>query len=285
MTSAHETGRWSLGSGIIWGIEVVIRFIEKHLAVLKDANPAPPVFDEDVAEGEGPQDWFNAVKDYPHELTCTELKETINRARLLAMAKGRKVSIDDLCITILAWGGMRPANRNRLFERSARPWVEIAEAIRAGAFDRQSAYECFAKLRSRKDSPMKGMGPAYFTKLIYFLMPENQQKGYILDQWAGLSINLISGGALVKMDENVAWKLKRKTPERVVSSRVSDVNTAEDYERFCNVVETLSERLGRAWTPGQAERALMSGSGNKWREYVVAERFGSLPILTTFSDA
>ncbi|MEW4398472.1 hypothetical protein AB1J06_07270 [Agrobacterium tumefaciens] len=260
-------------------------FVEKHVAVFKEAYPTPRPFKKDAIEGEGPLKWFQPVQNYAHELTCKALEATTNRARLLEFAADEKISVEDLCVSILAWGGMRPANRNRLFERSARPWLNIAEEVRAGVFDRGSAYRHFAELRSRKDKPMNGMGPAYFTKLIYFLMPENQPKGYILDQWAGLSINLVSGGNLVKMDENVAWKLKGKALERIVSSRVSDVNTAEDYERFCTAIESLSDRLGAGWTPGQAERALMSGSRDKWRQYVVAERFGSLPVLTTFGDA
>jgi hypothetical protein len=83
------------------------------------------------------------------------------------------------------------------------------------------------------------------------------------------------------MDESVFWKTKRKSLERVVNSRVSDINTAQDYERFCCAVEALSGWLGAEWTPSQAERALMSGTGETWRQYVVAERFGALPALTT----
>lgn len=264
---------------------MVSQFVEKQVKVFKGAYPTPLPFKRDAIEGESPQTWFRPVQSYAHELTCSTLEATINRARLLELAADEKTSIDDLCVSILAWGGMRPANRKRLFERSARPWLDVAEAVRAGGFSRSSAYLQFANLRSRKDKLMNGMGPAYFTKLIYFLTQRNQSKGYILDQWAGLSINLVSGRNLVKMDENISWKFKGKALERVVSSRVSDVNTEADYERFCTAIESFSDHLGAGWTPDQAELALMSGGSDKWRQHVVAERHGSLPVLTTTFDA
>ncbi|TAV81576.1 hypothetical protein [Rhizobium leguminosarum] len=258
--------------------------IEKHVAVFIKANKTPPTFDMAAAEGEGPRSWFKPVKDLAHNVICGELDVSTNRARLLSMAANRDFDIDEVCVSILAWGGMRPANRNRLFERDASPWLKVAELVRSGKLDRRSAYQRFAMLRSQKERPMRGMGPAYFTKLIYFLMPEASAKGYILDQWAGLSMNLISGTPLVKMDEQVSWKLKSKSFERSITSRVSDVNTAEDYDRYCEAVECLSRQLGPEWMPDQTERALMSGSGEPWRQHVVGERFGSLPALTVFDE-
>ena len=256
-----------------------MNMIEKHVTVLMEANATPPAFDEEVPEGVGPRSWFEAVKNLGHNVVCEDLDVSTNRARLLLMAADRDVGTAQVCISVLAWGGMRPANRNRLFERDAGPWLNVAGDVRSGALDRRCAYERFAKLRSNKEGPMRGMGPAYFTKLVYFLMPEVSDRGYILDQWAGLSINLIFGTALVKMDEQVLWKRKGKSAERVINSRVSDVNTAEDYGRYCEAVESLSRRLGPEWTPGQTERALMSGSGERWRKHVIAERFGSLPKI------
>ncbi|MBZ5762888.1 hypothetical protein LAV84_25530 [Rhizobium sp. VS19-DR104.2] len=255
--------------------------IEKHVAFLIEANATPPAFDEAATEGEGPRSWFEAVKDLRHNVVCGDLDVSTNRARLLSMAADRDVGTARICVSVLAWGGMRPANRNHLFERDAGRWLNVAEDVRSGELDRRGAYERFAMLRSNKDGPMRGMGPAYFTKLIYFLMPRAPGRGYILDQWAGLSINLISGRELVKMDEQVLWKRKGKSAERVVSSRVSDANTAEDYGRYCEAIESLSRHLGPEWTPGQTERALMSGSGERWRNHVVSERFGSLPKIAS----
>lgn len=262
-----------------------ISFIEKHLSVLVAANPAPPKFEEGEGEGDSPIAWFNAVESTNHGVAALKLKERVDRATLLSMAADGGTDIEELTVSILAWGGMRPANRNRLFGRSVRPWMEIAGAIRSGSVGRRAAYDGLARLRARKDRPMSGMGPAYFTKLIYFLSAGQREPGYILDQWAGTSINLIAGANLVKMDEAVIWKGKRGQPERIVSSRVSDVNTADDYERYCCAIEELSVRLGSNWTPGEAERALMSRSGAKWRQHVVAERFGSVPGLRTSMDA
>ncbi|MGO8015421.1 hypothetical protein AB9E19_10760 [Rhizobium leguminosarum] len=263
---------------------MTLDLVEKHVLVFAKAYSSPPRFDADAEEGGSPAQWFAEVKGSEHGLNCKELARTTNRAQLLAMSAEKETGIDVLCVSVLAWGGMHRANRDRLFERSAAPWLAVARRIRSGSLSRRAAFDEFANLRAdKKEKAMLGMGPAYFTKLIYFLMPETPDKGYILDQWAGLSMNMIAGVNVVKMDETVTWKADGKTVERTVNSRVSDVNTGEDYDRFCRGLESLSARMGGAWTPGQVERALMSQGGRTpqmWRSHVVAERLRTLPPLS-----
>jgi hypothetical protein len=267
---------------------VTIAFVAKHIEFLKQSYSVPPQFNESEKVGASPRIWFDGFKEPTVGLSCKKLGGRLSRAELLAMAADEDVETEDLCITILAWGGMRPANRNSLLKCDAAKWLNIANRIRSGKIaTRQSAFDEFAVLRANDGAAMNGMGAAYFTKLIYFLMPSGLGRGLILDQWAGLSINLLVGSELVKMDETSSWRRVKGDLKRFVNSRVSDVNTAEEYEQFCTAIEGLGSTLGEGWTPDRTERALMSSGGTKageWRKYVIAERFGGLPTSTSISE-
>ena len=50
------------------------------------------------------------------------------------------------------------------------------------------------------NTAIPGLGPAYFIKLIYFFKPETDV--FIIDQWTGKAINLLTFSKLVVMDGN-----------------------------------------------------------------------------------
>jgi hypothetical protein len=103
---------------------------------------------------------------------------------------------------------------------------------------------------------LPGLGIGYFTKLICFLAP--QLNGYILDQWLGKSINLLTGKKLVSITDK-GW--------------VTDKNDANTYEVFCSKIDALAkliqcsgleteERLFSKGAIGKSERGA-------WRKYVM----------------
>jgi len=116
------------------------------------------------------------------------------------------------------------------------------------------------------------MGPAYFTKLIHFLMPFNnygRPVGMIMDQWAGCSINVLLGTNLIRMDATFTWNAEN------VSSKytVSNTNNAQIYEAFSAAVHQLAGLVGR--TVEVVDRAFLSIGGNNpgsWRQHVIANR-------------
>jgi hypothetical protein len=116
---------------------------------------------------------------------------------------------------------------------------------------REEAYTLFTVLR--KSNKLKGMGPAYFTKLICFVNPE--LKGYIMDQWTSKSINLL---------------FENKTVDLTNSGHVADKNSASVYEDFCFKIEYLADLLNLK--PIDLEENLFSNGGvnkAKWRQFVV----------------
>lgn len=106
------------------------------------------------------------------------------------------------------------------------------------------------------------MGPAFFAKLTFFL--SRRERGYIMDQWTGLSVNLLFGPAIVDM--NV---IDGERPAHVVS----DDNSGAHYEPFCQAVESLAQRTGWPAEPAE-ERQFCKGGPTRgpWRQHVIQHR-------------
>lgn len=234
-------------------------------------------------EGNAALEWYASGPNTKPAANLHHFKHKVNRSKLLKIQADVTIPTLDLCIAILAWGGMHRSNRTHLFNRPIGPWLDVAESVRAGQHTREAAFNGFAALNH--DRSLVGMGPAYYTKLIYFLMPRHSPKpvGYIMDQWLGCSVNLICGQEVVRMDNSVTWTYagrgQRIQAARKASSRVSPFNTGEEYDRFCRAVELVAERMGPDWSPDAAELALMSRGGGRpeaWREYVVKHRLAKL---------
>lgn len=134
--------------------------------------------------------------------------------------------------------------------------LNIMERIRSGKLRRREAYAEFFKARCKGNLP--GLGPAFFTKLIFFLGPKHKchimdQYGYIMDQWTAKSTNLLFQPPVVK----------------IVGSWVTPDNDEGVYEEFCERVEQIAKLLGCCGA--EAERQLFSQRRPKpthWRYYV-----------------
>lgn len=182
----------------------------------------------------------------------------------------------DLAALILAWGKMRLGNAQRLFRVPPHQWTAIIADMRNGNCSRKEAYERFAGLRrsaAGKAKGLPGMGPAYYTKLIFFLL-RDQPAGYIMDQWTACSINLLCARDVVLTDVQKTWKRSGKLQEAYT---VSDQNTSKNYEQFNLVIEDLSQRTG--YSCEQIELALFDQGRGKgqWRNHVVQHRQAPYP--------
>lgn len=181
-----------------------------------------------------------------------ETRDQLLRARL-----GDINDIEAFVWRILAWGGMRVNNGTMLLKGDA-AWIDHCANIASGTLDRASAYNGFARLR--KAGQTKGLGPAYFTKLIYFLTPRQHERpiGFIMDQWVSCAINILAATPVVKIGKNYL---------------VSDRNDGAIYEHYCCAIEKLAEFF--MLSPDQLEIQLMSKGGTppaSWREHVLKHR-------------
>ena len=67
--------------------------------------------------------------------------------------------------------------------------------------DAAKAYACLKKLKEKDE--LKGMGPAFFTTLIYFLTPRDKPERDGVHHGsvgAASSVNLLTGSKMVQMD-------------------------------------------------------------------------------------
>lgn len=201
----------------------------------------------------------------------------VSRDFIINARKRNQLDVLGICVCAAAWGGMRNDHARKFF-KAANLWRETAEEIYRGDLTRSEAY---AKLRNlQREGTLPGMGPAYYTKLIYFLMPRTPAKpiGYIMDQWSGGSVNLLFGGDIVLMDETYTWKKDRRRESINSAFTVSNFNDEENYENFCLRVEEVAASLKIA--PDEAEAFMFSRGGRnpqRWRTCVKKGRERAAP--------
>ena len=194
------------------------------------------------------------------------------RSEVFALAADKSVNVESVCATAMAWGGMNVGYWRLLWETSGGDWLNVARCIREGRLSRDEAYEGFRALK--KEGKLKGMGPAFFTKLICFLTRRDgtvREPGYIMDRWAASSVNLLTGSNRVLLDGTRTWNRSKGELDVSYGFTVSDVNTNDDYEAFCTAVDRLAAVF--CLCVDQVDCALFSVVGKRpgtWRRYVVA---------------
>jgi hypothetical protein len=174
------------------------------------------------------------------------------REELFKMGADSSLNTLDLCVAIFAWGGMRTDHGRRILGSTA--WLDIAELLRSNKINHFEGFQEFFALR--KAGKLPGCGPAYYTKVLFFL-PLDGRRGIIMDQWTARSINLLLGHHLVTLIP--AGK----------NFRVSPDNDLAVYASFCAAVGHLTNLVGG--TLQTTEMRLFSQGGKrmgKWREYV-----------------
>ncbi len=236
-------------------------------------------FRESVHANHDPDDgntkWGQAFGEGLPNVDVAVLPEKrVKRSCVLKLASNLEINLHTVCTAIFAWGGMNLRHRDSLFNESGPEWLKVAQDVRCGAIDRMTAYDRLKELRSQKR--LKGIGPAYFTKLIYFLTPRHStalKTGYIMDQWAGCSVNLLVGREVVLMNVTKTWKRQTGRLAPSFAFMVSDENTGDNYEAFCSAVDRLASCFGI--NDEQVDRALVSTGGRNpefWRQYVMDQR-------------
>ena len=180
------------------------------------------------------------------------------RAQLIDRAKADSgISNLEVVLDIFAWGGI---NRKHacLALKSFNSWCRIISSLRNETYSSFDGYNEFYKLRNNNE--LSGIGPAYYTKLIFFCHPKND--GYIMDQWTARSVNL-----LIASSSDIIHLNKSKFFQRVSDEK----NHQEVYKKFCCVIKNLAKECGNR-DPKQIEEALFSKGGRytlDWRKYVI----------------
>ena len=211
------------------------------------------------AKGSKPSSWTDTKKRYYkfegsilqpplRDLIYTKLTQN----DLLPLRDNRAISTSDLCALIFIWGGINREHGKQLFEGD-REWLRVSEELRSGEMNAVEGYAKFYRLSN--DKKLTGCGPAYYTKLLYFLPPDGK-RGHIMDQWLARSINFLTESRTIKMDIDYAETVSQKNDENV-------------YERFCDLVGKLAVQTNT--DHDGIEMLLFSTGGRekgKWRQFI-----------------
>ena len=189
-----------------------------------------------------PRDWARCI---PGCFVESLPDHHLSRSQLRDFCQDARTTNENAFIACMAWGGMN-RRHGRVAWTDRDRWLPIVARLRAGGVSREDAYEAFLQAN------VAGLGPAYFTKIIYFVRPEKD--GYILDQWTAKSISLMFTPVFISVTQ-IGW--------------VSRMNGAEVYSRYCNAVERIAQKLDIS--AEITEEMMFSRGGRKkhvWRTYV-----------------
>ncbi|ROT97286.1 hypothetical protein EB810_05195 [Altererythrobacter sp. FM1] len=216
------------------------KFDASHLEALIDRQG-----DTQESFGSKPTCWAKQVckaRDIPKNLPC----EKLGRKDLLDIWRNNK-DPRYLFICTMSWGGMRIYNGKAAWKESS-SWIPLIEKLMQPDIDRTEIYEDF------HTANLKGIGPAFFTKLIFFATHSRPEKtGFIMDQWTAKSINLLLGRNLVTLSK----------AGYVAGSGNCEKNPAGVYTEFCLAIEDLANHL--ECEPAIAEETLFSRGRSRFR--------------------
>jgi len=232
-------------------------FIQRHLEVFKRSEPGRWLGRMSL------QSWLKHTNYEQHDtINAAFLGRKLDRSDLIAMRDSSSaMDTRDLCACIFSWGGMKTNHGRALFDSNDQEWVRISSDLRNSSIDHYEAYRQYHSLSLAKRMP--GVGPAYYTKLLFFLPPKEIARGIIMDQWTGRSINLLTGKPIVRL-------VKTET-----GYRVAPENDAVAYREFCGSVRELALLVNESVENTELRLFSEGGGGEKsnpWRAYVIEHK-------------
>lgn len=195
--------------------------------------------------------WAKDVTGQPH-LGLPVIRQ--NRVALRDLVQNGALSDDEAHLAVMAWGGQRRDHGRDTWSRIATIRPAIRE-LREGTLDRREGYQRFYCLTNAETDRVTGLGPAYYTKLLFFLPRENA--GPIMDQWTAKSMQLL----VMRAGARPIITLSH-------SGHVTRDNDLAVYDQFCAFITALAERYGVS--DGNAEELVFGGSKQPWRAFVKA---------------
>jgi len=200
--------------------------------------------------GVPPSQWVvrHRLADVPNQAMLPNYQ--LDRTAVRSICQNPKKSVLFGYVYVMAWGGQgsRQGGHRHIINawNTRQQFKRHLRTLRKGKLSRIDAYNLL------KHAAIPGLGPSFFTKLLYFFNPT--PSFYIMDQWTAKSVNFLTGNRVVRMGG--------KAP--------SDNNTGGNYQAFCEEVDLIAGLLGCS---GQvAEERLYSQGGHRWpwRAYVHA---------------
>jgi len=193
--------------------------------------------------------WYvNVTGDKSNNLNLSDKK--LSRDQLQSLCKNQNIS-DFVClVSIMSWGAQSVSNARHFMcsnKDALSKILKIVHNMRCGNLNSYDAYYQFHLLR--KSNELKGMGIAYYTKLIYFCCHDDD--ALILDQWLAKSINLLVKSKMIILND---------------IGRVTDDNGVNHYKNYVSVVRQIADYENVSIDA--IEVALFSSRTGIWRRYL-----------------
>lgn len=255
------------------------------------AQPAQPAFREDlVAQVRAlpePAPWIGLsaitwAGTFSSDLATqfssaghAELARRLDRDEVRAFCARKDVAIGFRVAVAMAWGrsNARSPRNNRAL------WASIPNiALLLERLPDMSRRQAFAEFRRLVGTgALRGMGPSFFTKLMFFF---GCPGAYILDQWMAKSML-----ALLPVNWHPG---AGRHPEFALSSisfvrlgyggqSIHPAMSDSDYERYCLALEDLVLPLGRT-DAADVERWLFSDPDSAWRRFLKSLGWKRKPV-------
>nr|WP_313634780.1 hypothetical protein [Brevundimonas diminuta] len=210
--------------------------------------------------GTPPQTWVSNMflSDAPAELASMP-GAAMSRTELRAYLKANPNPHRALA-AILAWGGTGYRAREGV-SSTWQNWVTTFDFLRGKPAETQYAHY----LAATGNRTLKGLGPAFFTKAVFFTA-DRDAPGYILDQWTARSANALTNDRTFVRLTSQKKEVQPDGVFRPAGFIVSSANDATRYSRFNRLVADLAENLD--CSPEHAE-LLMFSKATWWRAYLV----------------
>jgi hypothetical protein len=176
-------------------------------------------------------------------------KSHLTRDKLRTICRDGSENVLVAYICTMAWGAQH-ARHARSAWTSRDDLIPKLNKLRRENLERSAAYNLFTG-----ENRIPGLGPAYFTKLLFFFPPS--KANYIMDQWTSKSMILLTGdNDLIRMSGG-----PHEGP--------NGANSGEDYQRFCKAIDCLAAELNLS---GERTEELIFSAGGVdagcWRKYV-----------------
>jgi hypothetical protein len=171
-------------------------------------------------------------------------KKSLRRSDLKTICQNREIQVLSAYVAVMAWGGQGRGHPQTTWNQRFAIEKKLNK-IKSQSPDREEAFSMFIG-----EGRIRGLGPSYFTKLLYFF---NKNPMYIMDLWTSLSVNLLTGTQVVPVSSHY------------IHSRV----TPAQYSQFCEVVDEIARRTG--YPPDQIEMRMFDGANpnsESWRNFV-----------------
>jgi hypothetical protein len=150
----------------------------------------------------------------------------LTRKQVRAICQNPANPVEYGYVCAMAWGGQGGRNGSRdvvAAWNNRALWIPKLATLRTGGLNRMQAFDLFS---SSAGNAVRGIGPAYFTKLLYFFSPD--LTFYIMDQWTAKSMNLLNNFNLVRMSGNAVYYK----------------NKGGNYQAFCEDIDSIAQILG-----------------------------------------